>query len=46
MIPPGCSSSIKWLGKERVMISFADAKDVKAKLPALKRLIKEWITLL
>ena len=40
------SALLKWLGKERAMITFTDAKDVKAKLPALKRLIKEWITLL
>ena len=36
----------EWLGKERGMITFTGAKDVKAKQPALKRLIKEWITLL
>jgi hypothetical protein len=40
------SELLQWLGKERAMITFADAQDVKTKLPALKRLIKEWITLL
>lgn len=34
---------LEWLGKDRAMITFTDAKDVKAKLPALERLIAEWI---
>ncbi|MDP1823485.1 MAG: DUF1801 domain-containing protein [Archangium sp.] len=34
---------LEWLGRDRAMITFADAKDVKAKLPALQRLIAEWI---
>ncbi len=34
---------LEWLGTGRAMITFADAKDVKAKSPALKRLITEWI---
>lgn len=37
---------LKWLGKDRAMITFADAKDVKAKLPALKRLLGHWLELL
>ena len=34
---------LEWLGTDRAMITFADAKDVKAKLPDLKRLIAEWL---
>jgi hypothetical protein len=34
---------VEWLGQDRGMITFADAKDVKAKGLALKRLISEWI---
>lgn len=37
---------LEWLGTDRAMITFADAKDVKAKLPALNRIITEWLELL
>jgi hypothetical protein len=37
------SGLVEWLGTDRGMITFADAKDVTAKLPALKRLLVEWI---
>lgn len=35
---------LKWLGKDRAQVQFASAADVSAKLPALKALLKQWIT--
>ena len=34
---------VKWLGTDRGMVTFSDAKDVTAKSPALKALLTEWI---
>lgn len=35
---------IKWLGKDRGLITFADKKDVSAKTPSLKSILKSWIS--
>jgi Domain of unknown function (DU1801) len=37
------SSLLKWLGKDRAQVVFESAADLKAKLPALQALIKQWI---
>ena len=37
---------LQWLGTDRAMITFGDAKELEAKLPALKRLVKQWLQLL
>jgi len=34
---------LKWLGKDRAMVEFADMKDVKAKGAALQALLRQWI---
>lgn len=37
---------LKWLGKDRARVAFADAADVRAKQPALKKLLRAWIRLI
>lgn len=34
---------LKWLAKDRAMIEFKDAKDVKARTPALQAILRQWI---
>ena len=34
---------LKWLGKDRAMVTFADAKDVNARRRAFDSVLKEWI---
>lgn len=34
---------LKWLAKDRCLVTFADGKDVLAKRSALKAIIREWI---
>lgn len=34
---------LKWLAKDRVLVTFADARDVKAKKSRLQKIIREWI---
>lgn len=34
---------LKWLGKDRAMVTFGDAKDVKAKSKALRAILRQWI---
>ncbi|MFG6414554.1 DUF1801 domain-containing protein [Roseateles sp. DC23W] len=38
---PGCL--LKWLGKDRAQVQFAGAADVSAKLPALRRVLAQWM---
>lgn len=35
---------LKWLGKDRAQVEFSSAADLRAKLPALQALLKQWIT--
>ena len=37
---------LKWLAKDRCLVTFSDAKDVRAKSPALRAIVREWIALL
>ena len=37
---------VEWLGKDRGMVTFADARDVAARGPALAALVRAWIALL
>jgi hypothetical protein len=39
------SGLIEWSSDIRGMITFVDAKDVHAKLPALKTIIQEWLSI-
>ena len=34
---------LEWLAKDRCLVTFADAKDVKAKLSPLEQIIRQWI---
>ena len=34
---------LKWLAKDRALLTFADAKDVQTKKSALQKIIREWI---
>ena len=34
---------LKWLAKDRALVVFADAKDVKAKKKALEAVVREWV---
>src|SRR5262245_2882010 len=34
---------LKWLAKDRCVITFADGKDVRAKKAALRNIVREWI---
>jgi uncharacterized protein YdhG (YjbR/CyaY superfamily) len=34
---------LKWLGKDRAMVTLGDAKDVKAKSKALRAILRQWI---
>lgn len=34
---------LKWLAKDRCVVTFGDAKDVKAKGAALQSIVREWI---
>ena len=34
---------LKWLAKDRALVTFDDAKDIKAKRSALEAIIREWI---
>ncbi len=34
---------LKWLAKDRCLVTFADGKDIQAKRLALKAIIREWI---
>lgn len=33
---------LKWLAKDRAVVTFEDAKDVRAKKKALERIVSEW----
>ena len=37
--------SLKWLGNERAMMTFADTTDIKKRQKALQAIIKNWIQL-
>lgn len=37
---------LKWLAKDRALITFANAKDVKAKKRALEEVVREWARLM
>ena len=37
---------LKWLAKDRALVTFADAKEVQAKRSALEAVLREWIKLL
>ena len=34
---------LKWLAKDRCLLAFDDAKEVRAKSPAVKAIIRQWI---
>ena len=34
---------LQWLGKDRAMLSFADAGEIRTRQPALRRLVRQWI---
>jgi hypothetical protein len=38
------ASLLEWLGTERAVVRFESLADVRAKLPALQRIIRAWIT--
>lgn len=35
---------LRWLGKDRAMVEFADVKDLKAKGAAFRAVLRQWIT--
>ena len=35
---------LKWLGKDRAQVNFANAADLEAKQPAFAAVIRQWIT--
>lgn len=34
---------LKWLGKDRAQVVFTDADDVRARIPALQAILRQWI---
>jgi hypothetical protein len=34
---------LKWLAKDRAMVTLGDAKDLKAKTKALRAILRQWI---
>ena len=40
---PDPSGLLEWLAPDRALVTFADAKDVRAKQMALEMLVREWI---
>ena len=40
---PDPKGLLKWLGKDRAMATLGSGADLKARLPALKAIVKAWI---
>ena len=34
---------LKWLARDRCLVTFADGKDIQAKRAALEAIVREWI---
>jgi len=43
---PDPAGMIKWLGRDRGMITFATAADIKTKSNALQAIVRQWIALI